>query len=227
MTEINTSLIFPVPIFAVNLIQFVDSVHNIINKMPEEEWKENTANIITKDKWFLEKQEMQTLKKELELILNTLLQNAYDVDLNNNTLAITQSWLNRSSPGQSHHRHEHNNSFLSGVLFLTDDPVATSFYCGMKMMSYYPTKQPFMGNGKIRATGHLSPASVYKPQVKKGDLILFPSGLEHGVESQPDHNIRYTLAFNTTVKGESGNIDTITYGGTYEDYMKEMNNESR
>jgi uncharacterized protein (TIGR02466 family) len=226
VTEINTSLLFPVPLFYVNILQYVDNVNNVINSMSESEWKQNTLNTITESKWFLERDDMQPLKNELEVVINTILQNAYDVSPDNNTLSITQSWLNRSTPGQGHHRHEHNNSFLSGVLFLTDNPVATTFHSGMKMMSYYPTKQPFMGNGKLQATGSLSPGSVFKPEVQKGDLILFPSGLEHSVEAQTDQNTRYTLAFNTKVNGEAGNLATITYGGTYQEYLKEMNNES-
>ena len=34
---------------------------------------------------------------------------------------ITQSWLNYTRANQFHHRHEHPNSFVSGVLYINAD----------------------------------------------------------------------------------------------------------
>jgi hypothetical protein len=40
---------------------------------------------------------------------------------NNIELYITQSWLNYTEENQYHHRHEHPNSVVSGVLYFDSD----------------------------------------------------------------------------------------------------------
>ena len=41
---------------------------------------------------------------------------------------ITQSWANYTDKGQFHHKHEHPNSFISGVFYVASDPKLDKIY---------------------------------------------------------------------------------------------------
>ena len=47
--------------------------------------------------------------------------------------------------------------------------------------------------------------------VKENDLILFPSDLEHGVDTVTLDHTRISLAFNVFVKGEFGNKKNLKW----------------
>ena len=46
--------------------------------------------------------------------------------------------------------------------------------------------------------------------VKSGDILLFPSYLNHSVETKQDNNLRISLAFNTFVKGNIGSREGLS-----------------
>ena len=47
--------------------------------------------------------------------------------------------------------------------------------------------------------------------MNKGELILFPSNLQHSVPYNQSDEERISLSFNTWSKGSLGNIDSLTY----------------
>ena len=46
--------------------------------------------------------------------------------------------------------------------------------------------------------------------VKSGDILFFPSYLNHSVETKQDNNLRISLAFNTFVKGSIGSREGLS-----------------
>jgi cupin superfamily acireductone dioxygenase involved in methionine salvage len=48
-------------------------------------------------------------------------------------------------------------------------------------------------------------------KVKTGELLLFPSHLQHRVNTTKNDNVRISLAFNSFVKGEFGHIQALNY----------------
>ena len=75
-------------------------------------------------------------------------------------------WINYSYKGNSNPEHNHAG-FFSGVIYLNNKNDATHFV-----------------NDNISFVG------------KKGDMILFPSGLKHQVKTQKEKYERITFAFN-------------------------------
>ena len=53
-------------------------------------------------------------------------------------------------------------------------------------------------------------AMVFFP-MNKGEMILFPSWLRHGVPTNTKDNVRISLSFNTWAKGDLGDKETLTY----------------
>jgi uncharacterized protein (TIGR02466 family) len=111
---------------------------------------------------------------------------------------ITQSWLNITKPGEWHHQHCHPNSIISGVFYIsTEESDRIAFIDPntkiKQVMSFRPKKYNMFNS------------FIWGSTVNTNELILFPSWLEHCVESNEKATTdRISLSFNTFVKGTFG-----------------------
>ena len=114
-------------------------------------------------------------------------------------LYITQSWINLNKPGQSHTKHFHDNSIISGIYYIAtveDDKVQfhdpnAKLNCSVSGLSVF----------------YSSAAAI---SVNTHDLLIFPSWLEHSVEPNSKATTdRISLSFNTFAKGTFGNPITL------------------
>lgn len=116
---------------------------------------------------------------------------------------ITQSWANYTHGGEFHHLHKHNNSLVSGALYLAAGRNYDS-------INFYNAKEPDF----IFAFDQETPFnnSGYRINVGKGDLILFPSGLWHSVErlKTDRQDQRISIAFNSFARGTFGDAMLLT-----------------
>ena len=110
-------------------------------------------------------------------------------------LEITSCWANKTKKLQIHHRHMHPNSFMSGILYLSEDHSGglTEFMTDNLWWDNFR----WLRFGKMPHVGTIN--QKYIPQ--KGKLLLFPSGLLHGVTAVMDKSSRYTISFNTFFSG--------------------------
>jgi len=111
---------------------------------------------------------------------------------------ITQSWLNVTKPNEWHHEHSHINSIISGVFYIsTEEDDKITFTDPNKKIRHAM-------NFKLKEnTVFNSPTWFFS--VNNNELILFPSWLDHKVESnEKATKDRISLSFNTYVKGTLG-----------------------
>lgn len=115
-------------------------------------------------------------------------------------LYITQSWINFNRYGDKHHQHFHSNSILSGSFYLNVTEQDMIFFANPVKQNIHISKVPNWWNmGRIGVN------------VSNGDVIIFPSHVEHGVEYQSQENhVRVSIAFNTWFKGEIGDEHGLT-----------------
>jgi uncharacterized protein (TIGR02466 family) len=114
---------------------------------------------------------------------------------------ITQSWSNYTKENQFHHSHEHPNSFISGVLYISANEAydkITFQKKGYQQIKPVPTEFNWYNSESWFYT------------VKTGMVILFPSGTTHMVENKGGDNTRISLAFNTFFKGTMGENAQLT-----------------
>ena len=123
-------------------------------------------------------------------------------------LEITQSWANRSQKGQSMWSHAHPNSFVSGILYLTNSNASTFFCMDSIWTNYYQNASHTL---QLKTIEHDDLVVTHKQQTVQGDLIIFPSNLVHMVD---DHNIgdydRYTISFNSFPAGVIGDMSLLS-----------------
>jgi Putative 2OG-Fe(II) oxygenase len=106
--------------------------------------------------------------------------------------ALKEMWVNVLDTGGHQSAHNHANSFISGVVYLTPtDPGSRTVF----MKSPGGTDFSFKNDNAGTVTGTYNAEKWISPQPEPGDLALFPSYLMHAVPPNQGAR-RITLAFN-------------------------------
>lgn len=160
----------------------------------------NSGNTTSKDNNILNNIKLKSIKKFIEDSVQEYFANVY-VPKNNTFLRITQSWCNYTEPGQYHHKHEHPNSFISGVFYpqanIETDKIF--FYKSNYQQLKTPTSQYNQYN-----------SDSWWLEVCTGRLYIFPSHLTHMVETVQGNSTRISLSFNTFPVGNFGEDSSLT-----------------
>jgi Putative 2OG-Fe(II) oxygenase len=106
--------------------------------------------------------------------------------------SIKEMWVNVLDTGGRQAMHNHANSFISGVIYLTHTHADSRT---VFMKSPGGTEFSFRNDHKGVTTGPYNADKWISPQPEPGDLLLFPSYLMHAVPHNPGER-RITLAFN-------------------------------
>ena len=192
--------IFATPIYKTKLNRSLTEIElSFVDKTKLDVYK-NEGNTTSNNNYILDNKIFKNLKKELELKV----QDYFDKVLcttNSVTPYITQSWLNYTETNQYHHKHNHFNSLVSGVLYINSDENydKINFYKD----SYQSIKPNIKENNLFNSEAWWFP-------VKTGDIILFPSSLLHMVSIKQGDNTRISLAFNVFIKGDIGDEKNLT-----------------
>lgn len=192
--------IFPTPIY----------LSKLDRKLSENELKfvfenkkyitENEGNIATKNKYILDEKIFINIKKEINLKIQDYFDKIFCTS-NNIEPYITQSWINYTEKNQYHHKHQHSNSLVSGVFYINCDSENDKilFFKDKYETLKLEVKEYNLWNSDTWWCG-----------LKTGDLILFPSHLNHMVETVKSDITRISLSFNVFIKGNLGNKEMAT-----------------
>ena len=195
--------IFPTNLVTTNIDRVLtkEELEVIAHYKKPENLHDNTGNLTSNDKYVLDTcPAFSNLKKEITEALNYYVSNII-IPRNEFNIYITQSWLNYTEPGETHHTHYHSNSIISGVMYLhaEKDKDAIQFHRKEENL--------------IRITSAVyTPlnAMIWRYPVKTGDIVLFPSATIHNVESTISEDTRISLAFNTFATGLMGRHEDLT-----------------
>ena len=124
---------------------------------------------------------------------------------NNIKFYITSSWYNKFKNMNSLRKHHHNNSIISGVIYIktneSSGPIV--FHNDSYGNQLFPPNvdMEYVSRNMFNATQHR-----YLPKPK--DIILFPSYMEHSVDANKDGE-RHSIAFPVFVNGSFGLIHEL------------------
>jgi len=195
--------LFPTPIYMTNMDRpFTKQELQFVNKQKNHCTK-NDGNVSSIDNYILNRKELKNIKKFLDEACKDYLKKII-CPKNNIELYITQSWLNYTETNQYHHRHEHPNSIVSGVLYFDSDKDndKIKFFSNIK----YQQIKPEIDDTKYNIWNS---TSWWFP-VETGQLVMFPSSTTHQVDVKKGTNTRISLAFNTFYKGTIGSNSNLT-----------------
>lgn len=106
--------------------------------------------------------------------------------------AIKEIWVNVLETGGHQALHNHANSFISGVIYLTEHHprTGTVFHKQLGGSDY-----SFVNQNRGVKNGPFNASKWQSPPMKPGDMVLFPSYLLHEVPKN-EGGRRITMAFN-------------------------------
>ncbi len=163
---------------------------------------ENQTNLISDNLYIFEEKELRSLKKAVHEALDIF---AKDVMGISQKLYVTQSWSLINPPGVGMHGHTHSNSIVSGSLYYADMPSPPAGMLFERHRTYQQIElHPEKGKVNIFNTNQ----NILIPE--KNDLFLFSSSLQHFVHENTSDQPRYSIAFNTFIKGEIGNFRDVS-----------------
>ncbi len=123
--------------------------------------------------------------------------------------SIKEMWVNVLDPGGQQATHNHANSFVSGVLYLTPThPDSRTTF----MKSPGGTDFAFRNDHEGVATGPFNAQKWVGPAPEPGDLVLFPSYLLHAVPPNRGER-RITLALNAIPSRLDSWGYAVSFGG--------------
>jgi uncharacterized protein (TIGR02466 family) len=150
-----------------------------------------TNDNLTKEERLLDHYIFRDLKF---LILKEVKKYVNKIDVPLEDFFISNSWgyvIGKDNDDGNYHRHD--NSFISGVFYLTDG-------APIEFINPFNTTQIIKWAADIQE----NPSYFHRISPFKGLLILFPSSLVHRVTKHIEDNSRVCIAFNIFPKGYFG-----------------------
>lgn len=190
--------LFPVPIGRYTLERSLTNKE--ISFIKEQETRPNTGNVTSLNNDILRDKKLTKLRDFIEGCLADYFESVYS-PRNKTNLLITQSWCNYTEPGQYHHKHAHPNSFVSGVFYPQANKETDKIY-------FY--RQGFQQIQIPTENWNVWNSDSWWFDVGTNDLILFPSSLEHMVQTVNGEQTRISLSFNTFPVGYIGDAENLT-----------------
>jgi uncharacterized protein (TIGR02466 family) len=190
--------LFPTPIGKFVLDRpFTDAELDYIKGL---ETRPNQGNTTSTDNTLFNNEEMSDLAKFCQESVDAYFDEIY-APKHDVKLRVTQSWANYTKPGEYHHKHEHPNSFVSGVLYINADATKDKIY--FYKNGYQQLKMP-------TEKFNLYNSESWWFEVGTCDLFLFPSGTTHMVQTTETDDTRISISFNTFPKGYIGDDLDLT-----------------
>lgn len=165
-----------------------------------QEKRNNMGNYTSADTCILENKELKDIKSFVEKSISDYFKTIY-APKNECSLRVTQSWCNYTEPGQFHHKHNHRNSFVSGVLYPQANKETDKIYfyrdASEQLKPYTENWNPYNSDS-------------WWLEAYTGRMFIFPSALPHMVETVQGTNTRISLSFNAFPIGNFGDDDSLT-----------------
>jgi len=189
--------LFATPVYVTELSRKLTSKETNFKKIKQ---IKNYGNHKSNDSYILNTKQFSSIKKVLDIAIKDYF-NKIISPKNKITPYITQSWLNYTDTNEHHHKHNHPNSLVSGILYLNANEKfdKVEFY-----KDDYNMIKP-----EIKNFNFFNSESWWLP-VKTGQIMLFPSSLSHSVSIKKGTNTRVSLAFNVFIKGGVGSLNDLT-----------------
>ena len=153
----------------------------------------------SEDTFVLDRPELANIRAFVELKIQKF---ATEIMASSDKLVITQSWLNKNKKGESHHEHVHPNSMVSGVWY-------PQIHESLPPIQFRHRNQRDVTLSAEKYNTFNS--ATFLLPMKRGELILFPSNLQHSVPVNQSDEERISLSFNTWPKGNMGDERSLTY----------------
>ena len=162
--------------------------------------RKSDNNSISESIYVLENKELSELAKMIEYYIDGYVSNVLEI---NEKVKRTQSWIAVSKKGQSHHQHEHPNTFISAVFYVDcksgdlilkrqNSAIQDGFNFGFSIKKF-----------------NSSNCRRWNIPARTGDLVIFPGHITHFTTPNEHDDDRIILGINYFLSGEIGSIEEV------------------
>lgn len=198
MSNYEITPLFPETILKSKIdCNFTKEELNFIKNLPLIKNDNNSTSI---DNYILNNSALSNLKNNILQAVKFYFYEILKSDINTE-IYITQSWVNFTKEHESHHRHSHPNSVLSGIVYIDVDSTKDSIVFYKNMSNQIVTN---------KTEFNIYNSDLWTFPVETSQIIVFPSYLQHSVNTKEENNTRISLSFNTFIKGKIGNNVVLT-----------------
>jgi uncharacterized protein (TIGR02466 family) len=209
MIEYNITPLFSIPLLSANIgpldpisLAWVKNLEYPKNSSGRDRRDEN---LLDSERGFdiINAPQLKNLKQNIKAAVDYYTYELLDVDPAVE-FEFSTSWINRIEPGEKIDLHDHANAIISGVYYIevNNNSAPITFVKNKQHLNLFPASAKPLTTGK-NWNQYNSDSITLQPQ--NGNILIFPSHLEHRVEQSSDTNYRYGLAFNLYCKGTLGN----------------------
>ena len=198
--EFRLHNLWPIPVYENKLNPFNQQwLDYAINSANYERMHSDNGDI-TINRYILDVPEFADLKKHVQHHCDILMKKYFGTKTNAE-FYLQNSWINRHNKDDWGQIHNHQNSLLSGCLYLgvNNKTGGIRFYKG----SHWINMLPISVSLEYEKLNHVNSA-FYTITPEQGSIVIFPAHLEHCVERNESDEARYSLAFNFYVRGHLG-----------------------
>tara|TARA_R100000149_G_scaffold38797_1_gene14945 strand:- start:12 stop:614 length:603 start_codon:yes stop_codon:yes gene_type:complete len=186
--------LFPSLVYKTNINRSLNEKEKKFIKEQSTQAQPTLSNSMSIDNKILDNVNFENIKSFVDNKIDFFLQQIVQPK-HNLKCYVTESWLNFNKKGDSHHKHFHANSFLSGVFYINvDGQDSITFLSPLKDLITIEKKEENELN-----------ANYATIKIKQGDLVIFYSHLDHKVDINQKNETRISLSFNTFLKGTISN----------------------
>ena len=187
VSELN---LFGIPIYIGKIKLKQEDINCVINSEYERVHVDNGFR--TKDNYLLNNKNLKNLKEKIHNELNNFVYNQLKIK-NNYKFTMLNSWGMKHVKNDWAQSHYHSNSFISGVVYLKTNKNSGHFIFN-KNSSWNNIFSNCLKFEYVEYTQENSDQWFILPE--EGNIILFPSFLEHSVSQNKSDEDRYCCSFN-------------------------------
>lgn len=198
--KLDVQPLFATPYARVNLSHVITPEH--VAYIKNLKMVQNQQNMISEDLYIFKHPQLSAISQAIHEMLAEYAREVMGISQD---LVVTQSWSLTNMPGVGMHAHTHSNSIISGSFYYAPmpEPPARMFF---DRFANYQRIELRPGEGKR----NLFNTSLNAVVPKQGDLVLFPSEINHLVEANSANEPRHAIAFNSFVKGTIGDYRDVS-----------------
>lgn len=163
---------------------------------------QNQTNLISENLYIFDEPQLASVKKAVQEALDYYAKEVMGIT---QELYVTQSWSLVNQPSVGMHGHSHSNSVVSGSLYYCDIPQPAPRMVFDRHRTY---QQLQLLPEQDKRNLYNTKINAIEPEA--GEIILFSSSLQHFVEANPAKEDRYSIAFNTFLRGNLGNFRDVS-----------------
>ena len=192
--------LFATPYLRANISEAISEEQ--INYVKNLKMIKNRDNLISEDLYIFEHPQLKSVSDAVQEALNTYAKEVMGIS---QELYVTQSWALANPPGVGMHAHAHSNSLISGSLYYCSLPEPVSRVIFDRHTSYQRLE---LNPVRDKQNLYNTPVNVITPEA--GEVLLFPSEVNHMIEQNGAQELRCAIAFNAFIKGKLGDYRDVS-----------------